>query len=575
VEVAELIRRHRFFGSMPLGGRLMALRWMLHAPDLALDPDSLVQRKEFFARHPDYLKLTNQSLELQKRLRALPIKPPANSSDETLQNELFLELFKAANAQEAYLLAVALRREPANFVFPPSGLFSDLKAKMSEDQVAVTSLATRRGYHQFVISQQNRQYLGLVAERDVRKQVAALIKSLGIRDTSGGVEIQTLESEEWRKDGFKLKQLLFPGVADDQWDQFKELIVVPDGLLWYVPWEILQTGTDASSWTNLSEKVDVRYSPTMFLALAPQRPAATNTRTIVVVDRVHPKGDPEMSIRAFEQLAGEITSAAQFDQPIKFPSNLLGAVVDQIVVWSDLEATADVYSLMPVQLDKGKQGSNLAGWLALPWDGPQMVIIPGYSSDAAGGVKSKSSGQELFLITTALLGSGVRNIVLSRWRVGGKNSLDLTRDYANFSRKMGAREAWKKTLENGRAAEISLATEPRVKATALDHPVTARHPFFWAAPMLIDVPQDQELVDQQAVDDPAPIDEPADVDAPKPADDQNKQGEVGQPGKKPDPPSDAKQDDDGNRLMVKIDTFERTMSNALEYALQTQSISAI
>ena len=43
IEISDRIRRHRFFTTLPMGGRLVALRWVLEAPQEAISDRALLQ----------------------------------------------------------------------------------------------------------------------------------------------------------------------------------------------------------------------------------------------------------------------------------------------------------------------------------------------------------------------------------------------------------------------------------------------------------------------------------------------------------------------------------------------------
>ncbi len=68
LEVADRARRHRFYNTLPLGGRLLSLRWVLEAPESALDPQVLLQRQNIFARFPEYADLSKKVREIRAGL---------------------------------------------------------------------------------------------------------------------------------------------------------------------------------------------------------------------------------------------------------------------------------------------------------------------------------------------------------------------------------------------------------------------------------------------------------------------------------------------------------------------------
>ena len=63
--IAELTRRHRFYSTLPLGGRLLTLRWLLEGPEDAMSQQSLLARQSILARYPKYAKLSDQARKIR------------------------------------------------------------------------------------------------------------------------------------------------------------------------------------------------------------------------------------------------------------------------------------------------------------------------------------------------------------------------------------------------------------------------------------------------------------------------------------------------------------------------------
>ena len=91
INVAERIRRHRFLAPQPLGGRLLALRWVLEGPAETLTQEAILQRQELLVRFPKYADLSRKSAELRTKIEAIPIAP-AEEVQIKQQQELFAEL---------------------------------------------------------------------------------------------------------------------------------------------------------------------------------------------------------------------------------------------------------------------------------------------------------------------------------------------------------------------------------------------------------------------------------------------------------------------------------------------------
>ena len=150
----------------------------------------------------------------------MPLKPDDDSPNVKKQRDLFVEQLKHARYQKSVFAALALRRQPADFVFPASSDYSQLSKALGERQVVVSSLRTGSGYHQYVLTQQTRRYLGVVRERDMRKASANLYKALGVTDVNNAVDASLLQGKEWQEKAAELKSLIFENYDDDQWANY-------------------------------------------------------------------------------------------------------------------------------------------------------------------------------------------------------------------------------------------------------------------------------------------------------------------------------------------------------------------
>jgi hypothetical protein len=171
-------------------------------------------------------------------------------------------------------------------------------------------------------------------------------------------------------------------------------------------------------------------------------------------------------------------------------------VLDGLIVLDDIEPASGVYDWSPAQLDRGKPGGSLDSWFALPWGGPQQVILPGFHTGAESGLrKSQSAGEDMFLSLCGLMSSGARTILISRWRTGGQSSVELVSEFAQELAHTSPAEAWQRSVQVAADTPIEPEHEPRVKKNSAGEAPKAGHPFFWAGYMLVDsgqVPKDQD-----------------------------------------------------------------------------------
>ena len=258
--------------------------------------------------------------------------------------------------------------------------------------------------------------------------------------------------------------------------------------------------------------MNIRYSPTLFLAFGPQRPARPVDRSVVVTARLHQRGESDLTKLEFESLVKKMPEATQFDTPIRVPSNYLASLFDQLVIWSEIRSTKNLpLAMSPMQIDQSKIGTSIEAWMSLPWAGPEHIVMPGFHSDGGGGLRGKLNGRDLFLTSIGLMASGSRTALISRWATGGKTSLVLTGEYASKLGKLGPARAIRESRQSTRELDLDYENEPRIRFKKSDPVLKAEHPFFWASHMLFGIPDNSPPPEGNDLPPDGNGDAPADV----------------------------------------------------------------
>ena len=196
--------------------------------------------------------------------------------------------------------------------------------------------------------------------------------------------------------------------------------------------ELLQYGTVEEP-LNINEKVKVRYAPTVALAVPHQRTVKRFQRAAMVVDRNFTRDEPTLIEQGFQELQQQIPTLMRINKTMEAPSSIISGVIDQLFVWHESKDIGrnSLFSFAPFQFDHGTPGSSLDSWMQLPWRGIRssdhdwiFVKLPKALADHAPTV------EELFITSCGLMASGTRSILISRWRVGGQTTIDLTREFA-------------------------------------------------------------------------------------------------------------------------------------------------
>jgi hypothetical protein len=229
------------------------------------------------------------------------------------------------------------------------------------------------------------------------------------------------------------------------------------------------------------------------------------TRTAVVLGKLFPRDGEEVAGNALADIQTVLPGTLALKTPLPAPTGVFSSLWDRLIVLDDLlENGREPHDWSPAQLDTGKPGSTLESWLALPWDGPEQIILPGFHTAAERSLKGEPSGQRVFLAVCGLMSAGARTVLLSRWRTGGQTSMDLVREFVQELPHSNAANAWQRSVQLAANTEIDQQREPRAKLSDSDtNPIRADHPFFWAGYLLVDTgtaPHDDGELDAAAAE---------------------------------------------------------------------------
>ncbi|MCA9120576.1 MAG: CHAT domain-containing protein [Planctomycetales bacterium] len=485
IEITDRIRRHRFFTTLPMGGRLVALRWVLEAPAEALGERALLQRQDLMARYPKYANLSRQATALRSQLNDLPLVPEEEDVRQT-QKKLAGQLVQISAAQEVILREIALRRVAADFVFPPPLDLKSFRASLPGGTMVLSFLSTTRAIHAFSFGKDNYKLATLDGGAKLQKHISDMLRSMGHFDKNQPIDLATLSGDAWKAPAAEMFAALTNNAQESDFDGIDELVIVPDGPLWYLPFEALQLGPAGAS-KSLIEKTRIRYAPTIALAQSDRRLAATtDTETAAVVGALFPRDEEKIGLAAFSELKSSVPEVTRLIEPLAIPSNVLSACCDRLVVLADIQRDSpNVYAWAPMQLDQGKPGSTLGDWALLPFGCPDQIILPGFHTEAETALKRPAGGEDVFLSLCGLMASGSRTILLSRWRTGGKASYDLTREFMQELPYTSPTKAWQRSVFLAKQSELVVTREPRVKASDFEAHIKSDHPFFWSGYLLV------------------------------------------------------------------------------------------
>jgi hypothetical protein len=388
-------------------------------------------------------------------------------------------------------------------VFPPRRAAGTVQQALRKGQAVLSFHVTPEKQHAFLLTYNRTSHWPIASPDDVREQLSKLLRRMGHYDQRRPLGADQLADEDWRAAAHQLLAEIIRGSNVDLSTGVDELIIVPDGLYWYVPFEALQVDEQGDSHALIS-RMRIRYAPTLGLTtpLGPAQPQLD--QYVVVAGKLFPREDDRIASEALQKLRGLLARAYAVTRDHRFRADVVATLLDGIIVWDEIEPPQEgPYSLAPLQVDEGRPGASLGEWMRLPWGGPHVVVLPGFRTPAENSLKklapSTQAGEDMFLTTMGLQATGTRTILISRWRTAGRTANNLVIEFLQELPHAAADDAWQRSVQIAAETQIDPAFEPRVEGSDAAN-TTADHPFLWSGYLLVDPGRHQDLPDENAAE---------------------------------------------------------------------------
>ena len=495
-EISERARQARFFANLPLGeSRLMPFRLLFESDEGTLSTEMLLQRQTLSLDFGEFNQLSGNVRNIKRQLLNIPIVPQ-NPDQVTEQKKLFMELEQKSAIQESALRVMALSRTRVPQMFPPIMTLEQIRKELPANTAMLTFVESLGNLFGFLIDQRGMFHWQVTANpRD--KPLYALITDYlrDIGNVSPGQPTGTKElanpQGKWRESGALLLKRLLGN--EQRQANFSELVIVPTGALWYIPFEAMSVPSGDQNRPLLTAgqtPLSIRYAPMASLGIPQKSSRSANAETLVLCGKLMSKDAPDVALEAvgrFTNAGIKNLSVLRVDDRtalIPASSSAFASRVLQLVVLDDIPM-APPLAWSPFTT---KARMPVASWLTLPWGGPRLVVLPAFHTSAESSFKQQGvqDGDDLFMLAMLLEACGTKTILLSRWRTGGRVSYDLVEQFLVQLAEQPAPIAWRQAIMEVGSNPINLDEEPRVRKDPNVETPIANHPFFWGAFMLID-----------------------------------------------------------------------------------------
>ncbi|MCL2624630.1 MAG: CHAT domain-containing protein, partial [Planctomycetaceae bacterium] len=345
-DVAELAKRHRFQSTLHLGDRLMSLRFLLEAPAHLLQREHVEQRVLLLNERPELKQVSDDIRRVYGQIASLPLVT-ADSATQRRLDASYRELETLVAKQEAMLHLMTLEGVPAPNIFPPFVQYEEFRNRLPEGTVTLAYFETMSDIYGFFISRDQSAIWRINSPQQLKIDVSKYLAMIGQRGTTGQLEIDELSRSEWAAAGQSLFLSLLGG---ERTLDFTELVIVPDGFLWYLPFETLSVDVSGRRrpLVALTDRT-IRYAPTAALGLPMTESRKADDETLVLLGKLSAWQDASTTRSALsrmnEQAAGLKSIAPA--QVTRSPA-LYTKFIPQLIVLAEITPPEQGHDWVPV-----------------------------------------------------------------------------------------------------------------------------------------------------------------------------------------------------------------------------------
>ncbi len=288
----------------------------------------------------------------------------------------------------------------------------------------------------------------------------------------------------WVQTASKLSKSLLPAAVQSMVVKANRVLIVPDGALWYVPFELLPTSSLARPATWLGQHPIV-YLPTLGSIKLCNAPAKPVKRSLHIAGTLF-SNDKNQNEALTQRLMAAMVGAQRLEHNAKGVPPFAAwsrVLVEQLVITQRIEPDKSAWDTVLSQFDGGR-GAKLSSWVEASRKSPALVMLPGYQTVAA--QASVGDGREFLVPACALLYSGTQSALLSRWPAGGRSSQVLLSRYLQELLSESPSVAWQRSVAALWAEQFPAADEPSLSSGSKELPlVTGQHPKLWSGYLII------------------------------------------------------------------------------------------
>lgn len=462
----EDVQAGRVKQNFPLGGRVLTVHALSRMEDHVL-PKKVV---EFRNAAPKALR------DLRAAAKAA-VDAAAGDGPSLLTKDAIARW----NQMEADAWSIALDRIDLPKVIPHP-LDDKVPTEALPPEVGVLSFFQDGNLiHGVLCTKSKSTYWSVKGGNRIGGEIAKLLRGIGATANRGG---RLPEDDQWRDDAIELRdRLIMPGTGallEGRMAGVKRLVVIPDGLLWYVPFEIFPS-EDAGS-PSLGDSIELSYAATPALAIYPTATEATQPTIAFAAGRFFAPRDPEINESIVQSIVDSAAAGGltRLSESTPVPTSQSAAVAGHLVIGQVVNPNPKSILDTPLAAyEAAMPAGRVRAWTGFPPAVPASVFLAGFRSNLDNG--QTVSGYEFLHTIAALQYSGVRDVILSRWAVGGESTAMVLREYVQELPFLEPGGAFKRARNVLQRSELAPSGEPTLMGSDQDRvTLTGNEPFFWS-----------------------------------------------------------------------------------------------
>jgi predicted secreted protein len=408
--------------------------------------------------------------KLRAELTAAPLAA-VGTDPQRIQADKLAELGRLSAEQEIVLRDIAVRRENFEMEFPPLRKSKEIQSALEPRQFVWMFFAARDGTYAWLLSKNRCAAWKLESPPPLFEQkTAALLRALGNAEANRELPRSQFADESWRGAARDAFETLSAGSKVNFRAKIDELIIVPDGVLWELPFQALQS----SAHRYVIEDMAVSYAPSITVLREMMRVHRDTPASRTLLAFGNPSADAQ---DALPETATEVHRLAEIygassrvlvgadAREDRWKAEAPDYRVVHLATHGVLDDASPLYShLLLARPERGsKDDGLLEAWEIMNVPLNADLVILSACETARGRV---APGEGILGLMWAVFVAGSPATLVSQWRVDSASSTTLM---VAFHRE------W--NMDGGRIS----------KARALQHASVEvlrtrgfSHPFFWA-----------------------------------------------------------------------------------------------